>query len=196
MRSSDTEVTGADQAGTGTGAPPPVAAPAPDRNGARPPAALVADPADTTGAEDLPEVVAQAEEITDDDSWLKGKLRDPRTIFSFLLALAILVFIFTRLDVHPAEIWATIKETNLALFGVAFLVYYSAFILRGLRWQTLLSNVGFTRARGYKMPSVIGLMEIIYLSWFVNCIVPAKLGDAYRSYLLKREAKISLSRTL
>jgi uncharacterized protein (TIRG00374 family) len=30
----------------------------------------------------------------------------------------------------------------------------------------------------------------------VNCIVPAKLGDAYRSYLLKREAKISLSRTL
>ena len=27
--------------------------------------------------------------------------------------------------------------------------------------------------------------EIIFLSWLVNCVVPAKLGDVYRAYLLK-----------
>ena len=35
---------------------------------------------------------------------------------------------------------------------------------------------------------VIGLRnstEILYISWFVNCVVPAKLGDVYRAYLLK-----------
>jgi uncharacterized protein (TIRG00374 family) len=34
------------------------------------------------------------------------------------------------------------------------------------------------------------------LSWFVNCIIPAKLGDAYRCYLLKRDARASFSTTL
>ena len=167
--------------------------PTPDTNITTPPARPALAPyANGTG----PELAAEVEEITDEGSWLTQKLRDPRTILSFLLALAILVFLFTRLDVRPAEIWETIRHTNLGLFGIAFGVYYSAFVLRGLRWQTLLANVGFARQRGYKIPSVAGLMEIIYLSWFVNCIVPAKLGDAYRSYLLKRAAKISLSRTL
>lgn len=137
-----------------------------------------------------------AEEITDDQSWLAHRLRDPRTIFSFLLALALLVFIFTRFDVKPGEIWGVIQHANLAIFALAFVVYYSAFVLRALRWEKLLANVGFVRERGYKIPSIPGLIEIIYLSWFVNCIVPAKLGDAYRSYLLKRAAGISFSRII
>lgn len=144
---------------------------------------------------ELPQESA-AEEITDDQSWLVQKLRDPRTILSFLLAIALLVFIFTRFDVHPTEIWAVVQHANLAFFAVGFLVYYAAFVLRGLRWQRLLANVGFARERGYKIPSIPGLIEIIYLSWFVNCIVPAKLGDAYRSYLLKRAAGISFSRII
>ena len=37
--------------------------------------------------------------------------------------------------------------------------------------------------------------EILYLSWLVNCVVPAKLGDVYRAYLLKMNSAASLSRT-
>ena len=37
--------------------------------------------------------------------------------------------------------------------------------------------------------------EIIFLSWLVNCVVPAKLGDVYRAYLLKINSTASLSRT-
>ena len=37
--------------------------------------------------------------------------------------------------------------------------------------------------------------EILYLSWLVNCLVPAKLGDVYRAYLLKINSPVSLSRT-
>src|SRR5262249_24926144 len=39
------------------------------------------------------------------------------------------------------------------------------------------------------------LIEYLYLSWFANCIVPAKLGDAYRGYLLKRNGGVSFSAT-
>jgi hypothetical protein len=37
--------------------------------------------------------------------------------------------------------------------------------------------------------------EIIFISWLVNCLVPAKLGDVYRAYLLRLNATVSLSRT-
>src|SRR5438552_17530441 len=60
-------------------------------------------------AELEPTIVAQAEAITDDESWLKQRLRDPRTIISFLLALAILVSLFTQLKIDPSAIWATIQ---------------------------------------------------------------------------------------
>jgi uncharacterized protein (TIRG00374 family) len=46
------------------------------------------------------------------------------------------------------------------------------------------------------MPSLPGIGRIILLSWFVNCLVPAKLGDAYRAYLLKRHADVSFSKTV
>ncbi|HEY7625397.1 MAG TPA: flippase-like domain-containing protein, partial [Candidatus Limnocylindria bacterium] len=40
------------------------------------------------------------------------------------------------------------------------------------------------------------LLRILLLGWFVNCLVPAKLGDLYRSYLVKKRFGISLSRTV
>jgi uncharacterized protein (TIRG00374 family) len=38
--------------------------------------------------------------------------------------------------------------------------------------------------------------EILFLSWFVNCLVPAKLGDLYRAYLLRGNYGASISRTV
>ena len=72
--------------------------------------------------------------------------------------------------------------------SLAFVVFYLGFPLRGYRWERLLRETGF----------VIGLRnstEILYISWFVNCVVPAKLGDVYRAYLLKINSAASLSRT-
>jgi uncharacterized membrane protein YbhN (UPF0104 family) len=34
----------------------------------------------------------------------------------------------------------------------------------------------------------------VFLSWFANCLLPAKLGDVYRAYLLRKHGGISLSR--
>src|SRR5262245_22882821 len=40
------------------------------------------------------------------------------------------------------------------------------------------------------------MIQVFLLSWFVNCVVPAKLGDAYRCYLLKRNCGAPMSRSL
>ncbi len=142
-----------------------------------------------------PIMAGPVEDISEDRSWLSHRLLNVRTIFSFLLAFGIIVFIFTRLDINIADTWGTMLTANPLFLVTGFVVYYSAFWLRGARWKQLLNNVGLDK-EGATLPSVNGLVEIIYLSWFVNCIVPAKLGDAYRSYLLKRNSGISFSSTI
>lgn len=145
---------------------------------------------------EAPTLAKPVEDIAEDRSWLSHKLLNVRTILSFALAIGIIVFIFTRLDIDPAQTWSTMLNANPLFLATGFVVYYSAFWIRAARWKQLLRNVGFGKEDTQRLPGVNGLVEIIYLSWFVNCIVPAKLGDAYRSYLLKRNSGISFSSTI
>ena len=118
------------------------------------------------------------------------------TLVSFLVAFALLVFLFTRLDLDWAALWRNITSSDPLLFLLAFVIYYFTFPIRGFRWLLLLNNIGLKRAKGIPIPSFMGLGHIIFLGWFGNCVVPAKLGDAYRGYLLKKEANVSFSSTV
>lgn len=119
-----------------------------------------------------------------------------RTFVSFGIGFAILLFLLTRVQVDVEGIFARIQQSNPLILLLALGVYYTTFPVRALRWRKLLRNVGFGRRNGIRLPSVLGLSEIIFLSWFANCIVPAKLGDAYRGYLLKADAGVSFSKTM
>jgi glycosyltransferase 2 family protein len=130
------------------------------------------------------------------DVSLGRRLRSPQTIISFLIAFAIIGFIFRNLDLNLSLLWTNVLNSNPTYLVLGFAVYYGSFPLRALRWQKLMNNAGITRANGYNMPGLAGLSEMYVLSWFVNCLVPAKLGDAYRGYLLKKNAGPSFSRTM
>jgi uncharacterized protein (TIRG00374 family) len=124
------------------------------------------------------------------------KLRSPQTIVSFLIAFALIIFIFRNLDLNVGEIWLNIRGSNPVYLVLGFAVYYGSFPLRAMRWRRLLNNAGITREQGFDVPGLRGLSEIYVLSWFANCVVPAKLGDAYRGYLLKKHAHTSFGRTI
>jgi uncharacterized protein (TIRG00374 family) len=120
---------------------------------------------------------------------LARRLRDPRTIVSIVVPLALLLLILFNLrGLDIGQTIATITAANPWWLLAAFAVYYLGFPLRGYRWLLLLRSAG-TR---------IGLRdstEIIFISWLVNCLVPAKLGDVYRAWLLRLNFSVSLSRT-
>jgi len=127
---------------------------------------------------------------------LGARLVQPRTLISFAVGFALLALAIQRLDVNLAATWDVVRGANVPLYLLALVVYYAAFLFRSLRWRTLLRNVGFRRREGVALPPVAGLGRILLLSWFVNCLLPAKLGDAYRGYLLKRDADVSFSKTM
>lgn len=124
------------------------------------------------------------------------RLRSPRTLISFGIAIAIIWFAFRSLNIDIEQTWRYMRAANPALLLLGLAVFYTTFPMRALRWRLLLDNAGVPVREGrHSWASFPALMEYIYLSWFANCIVPAKLGDAYRGYLLKHNGKVSFSTT-
>jgi len=119
---------------------------------------------------------------------LKQRLRDPKTILSFVVGVLLLVTVFRKLGDFEAAA-RTIRGINVPLYLLAFVAYAMTFPMRGLRWQRLLRNVGERHPVGE-------VTEYVFLSWFVNCLVPAKIGDVYRGYLAKKNNAISLSKSM
>jgi hypothetical protein len=139
-------------------------------------------PGDSRDAGDL-------RDVSDDQLSLGRRLRQPRTILSLVVPLVLLVLVFrVALNVDVNELVAAVRAANPVFLLVAFLVFYAGFPLRGLRWVLLLRGASFRL--GAKDAT-----RILFLSWLVNCLVPAKLGDVYRAYLLKINSTASLSRT-
>lgn len=137
----------------------------------------------------------EAAELDDpgDPESLGSRMLRPRTLVSFAIAILIVYFVFKRLNIDPGTVWGYLRNADLLLFGAAVTVFFSSFVLRAIRWKMMLARVGFDERRGYPIPRIPGMFQIFLLSWFANCVVPARLGDAYRSFLLKERAKTSFS---
>lgn len=130
-----------------------------------------------------------ADRVSAESLSLGRRMRQPKTIISLVLPI-ILLFLFVRAlpGFRLDELPSLILQANPLLLLAAFGIFYLGFPLRGLRWATLI------RGTGYPL-RVRDATEIIFISWLVNCLVPAKLGDIYRAYLLKINSTVSLSRT-
>ena len=136
----------------------------------------------------------QADTVTTDvQATLRRRVLSPQTLVSFGIAIAVLWFVARRLDIDLAAIWAQIRQANIWLLAVAFILWYGAFFVRGWRWGRMIRSAGFTQAHGFHIPTTPALAEIVVLAYFANSIVPAKLGDAYRGYLLKRDSGVPFS---
>jgi glycosyltransferase 2 family protein len=120
-----------------------------------------------------------------------------RTLLSFGLGFAILAFLFTRVQIDVGAILDRVRTANPWLLALALLIFYATFPIRAVRWRRLLDNVeASTHEEGPRRMGIPALSEIMFLAWFANCIVPAKLGDVYRAYLLKLNVGVSFSTTI
>jgi uncharacterized protein (TIRG00374 family) len=132
------------------------------------------------------------EESLDDAVSLRRRVLNVRTIGSLLFGLLLLFLLFRVVfgeDFDWGEVVALIGGADPTFLLLAFLAYYATFPLRGFRWKYVLSKTGME-------VKLKDSTEILFLSWFVNCLVPAKLGDLYRAYLLRGNYGASLSRTV
>ncbi|MDQ6883146.1 MAG: flippase-like domain-containing protein [Candidatus Dormibacteraeota bacterium] len=122
-------------------------------------------------------------------SALRDRFLDPRTLISFVILAVVLFVVLTHVQLDYGQSLRAITQVNLLIYGLAFVAFYLSFVVRTIRWEILLSNSGESNRFGE-------LFHIIILAWFANCVLPAKMGDFYRAYLLREQTEVSGSKGL
>ena len=117
--------------------------------------------------------------------FILGELKKKRTILSFLLGFLLLGVFLYYIDLK--EVLAKTREARLAPLLVAFFLHYFAYYVRGYRWKKIFHKWDL------KASSWV-LAKIMLIFQFVDCILPAKIGDLYGAQLMK--ANYGLSRSI
>ena len=115
---------------------------------------------------------------------LKRQILNKRTILSFVIALGIIIYIFSKIDL--GRVISILKHANIFYYIFAVFMFYFSILIKSYRWKIFLKNVDID----LKLKDAF---IIYYLSMFANSLVPAKLGDVYRGYLLKKKTNKSIS---
>ena len=126
---------------------------------------------------------------------LRRRFLSVRTLLSFAIAAALLVLVWFLNDLSVEEILDRLSRANPWLIVAAFVVYWLNFPLRTLRWRVLLNNA-VKHEETTPRYTMWGLFQILYISWFVNGVIPLKIGDVYRAYMARANYGTSLTRTL
>jgi uncharacterized membrane protein YbhN (UPF0104 family) len=92
-----------------------------------------------------------------------------------LAVLAVAAYVLSTLA-DPGQVASILLRVDLAAFGLATAVFYATFLAQGARWRVLLGGIGVG------VPALTAAV-LVFLGWFVNVIVPARVGDIYRCIL-------------
>ncbi|HEV7678579.1 MAG TPA: lysylphosphatidylglycerol synthase transmembrane domain-containing protein [Candidatus Dormibacteraeota bacterium] len=120
---------------------------------------------------------------------LASRLFSWRTLLSFVVAAVIVFFAIKEGGINWGDTWSHIRHANVGLFALALFAFVCAMVVRAVRWRMLLRNAG-------EHCGTFSLFEIIYASFFVNCVIPAKMGDVYRAFLVRQREGVGASKAL
>jgi len=105
--------------------------------------------------------------------------------FGVILSLAGLGYVFYRSD--PARIALALQQAQYVYLLPALVLYFIGVGVRAVRWHWLLRSVKSIPSRALFPPVVIGYMA--------NDILPARMGEVVRAYVLGRQENISKAAT-
>jgi uncharacterized protein (TIRG00374 family) len=108
-----------------------------------------------------------------------------RTILIAVVTLALLAWFLRQADF--AKVWREIQSARLGILALSLVATSLTYVLRSLRWQYLLAPIGPTRFSQAFRTTVIGFAA--------NTILPARVGEVVRPYLLARSEGLPITAT-
>jgi glycosyltransferase 2 family protein len=109
-----------------------------------------------------------------------------KRVLVYACAVACLAWVFH--GVHPRRLLAAMTITNWGFVALAVTVDILTYVLQGIRWRLLLAPVGRL--------SSLRAMQGIYAGLFTNELVPLRLGEFVRAFLVSRWLSSGLTSVL
>ena len=104
-----------------------------------------------------------------------------------LLSVALLAVVLYRADL--SKVAAALRGADYRYLPLVVFIYLTSFLLRSWRWEVLLrpvkSGIGFGH-----------LFSTIIIGWTTNNLLPARVGELVRAYLIGKRESISKSASL
>ena len=116
----------------------------------------------------------------------KPMLQQKRFWFGLIVSLFLLVYVFYQTD--PSKIWDSLRRAQYIYLIPALGLYFAGVWVRAVRWHFLLRSLKSIPSRALFPPVVIGYMA--------NDILPARMGELVRAYILGAQENVSKASTL
>ncbi len=113
-------------------------------------------------------------------------LRSKRFWFGLLISVGFLAFFLYRTDFNG--IWEAFKGADYALALAAVPLYFLGFWIRTMRWRVLMKHV--------KDLPTLRLYPVVLIGLMANNVMPARVGELVRAYLVGERENVSKSAAL
>lgn len=110
-----------------------------------------------------------------------------KKLITLLLTLAILAFLFYKVGVQ--ELGAALRQTDMLLFSLAFVMFVPQLAIIAARWKML--------CKTFATIDFWDSLQMILASQTLNLFLPSKAGDfAKAAFLVRRNAQLKYSQTI
>jgi len=113
-------------------------------------------------------------------------LKQKRFWVGLIVSLGLLAFVFYQTD--PSKIWSSLQQAQYIYLIPAIALYFCGVGVRAIRWHFLLRSLKPIPSRAL-FPSVV-------IGYMANDILPARMGELVRAYILGRQENVSKAATL
>ena len=110
-------------------------------------------------------------------------IRDPKAIVGVVISMAGIYWAFK--DFQFVHFKQSIQQVNLIYLVLATLFLWGSVWLRGIRWKWLFKD--------NNSPTITSLYRAELIGYFGNNVLPLRLGELLRSYIVGRENSLSKS---
>ena len=118
---------------------------------------------------------------------LKARVRRRGFIIAIGLIVSLGLLWYALRDLHLGEVWAALQGANYWWLIPGVAVYFVSVWFRAWRWGFLL--------RGCKRVSANRLFPVVVIGYMGNDILPFRLGEVLRAYVLWRKEAINVGTT-
>lgn len=113
-------------------------------------------------------------------------LKRKRFWFGVILSLALIIYVFYQTD--PAKIWNSLSQAQYIYLIPALVLYFIGVGVRAVRWRLLLRDI--------KPIPTGSLFRTVVIGYMANDILPARMGELVRAYILGQQERISKASAL
>ncbi|MGA1826170.1 MAG: lysylphosphatidylglycerol synthase transmembrane domain-containing protein [bacterium] len=116
----------------------------------------------------------------------KKRLLNWKNLLAFAISFSCLFFFLK--DIEFEEVYFALKQVDYRWVPLMVLAIWFSIVFRAFRWQILLRRI--------KDISVIRLYHMWAIGLMINCVLPARMGDVIKAWILGQKEQIAITAPL